>query len=224
MPEDAEGREPSEAGYEGPKHETKSKGFLTKKHGPLPTWGWIVVGGAGLLFLVVRAKRNAASSSSGTAQPATAYGPGTLSTGSVQSGYAGSLADQLGGLGAQLGQIQSALTPPSQTFPQYSDVSGMIKSGAGYMGTGKALTAPVYTPQGVFEWVVSLGQAQAIQGSGGQLYFQDLPGHFQPITYDQYLHLTEPGTAIYAQNPSLTAPLGPNPSSLSVTSGPVAPV
>lgn len=115
MPLDVAGREPGAPGYEGPAHHSAPSGEgtpsgkggskLSKKLGPLPLWGWGVVGAAVLGFLYYRSR------SGGTTSASSATGAtgtiGSVPVGSAQDPVVTGLNDLVH---AQQAVIQS-LTP-----------------------------------------------------------------------------------------------------------------
>ena len=103
-------------------------GFLKKKAGPLPVWGWAVAGG--LLLGLMLYLRSRASASSSTGSPTAVGTP-------VGSGATGFTADQLGQLqGLINGSVASAM-PGASTTPAPATDTGTTST------TSPAVTNPL---------------------------------------------------------------------------------
>ena len=148
---------------------------LTKKIGPLPMWGWGVVGiAAVILFLRARASSAANTASQPTAQPGAAGQPGG-------AGYGPSLSDQLGTLvqdlqeiqsvNQQLGQMQGSAQPIASTPPGPGNVYNYFGAGAqdgGGGGGSSPFPGGPFTPIGQYPGGGSLpgGSGGAMLGGG----------------------------------------------------------
>jgi hypothetical protein len=112
----------------------RGEDWLTRKVGPLPTWGWIVAAAIGVsIFLVIRSrgKQATAQAAQGTAAtiPFGSTTPSEVGSSPVDVGLGqgndllsggGSLAQLLQGIQGQLSSLQSALgtAKPAQPSPQ----------------------------------------------------------------------------------------------------------
>jgi hypothetical protein len=171
--------------------------FLTRKLGPLPVWGWLVI--AGVAVYVIR-KRQAASSAaqqSSSQQPASLYPTDVGAPAYYGSGAGG------GGGGA---------TPPAGTYtyqPPGTDTTGG-GSTKPPPGTITTPTPPTVPPPGVPTTSPTPGSgggvnagcvgvtdpnlAGAYQRSGGTLYYQPASGVYAPVTAQSNL---PKGTGLY---------------------------
>lgn len=203
-----------------------AKGFITKKVGPLPVWGWVAIGATVVLFLRARAKSAAAAtnaSASGSNITTPALGPPDLSG----TGYAtGSGDPTLDGFIAQLEQLQAQqqASGPSLT----SEVGP--SSGSGY--TSLSPNQVINTSAGSFTPVLGTALPALLQ-QGIPVFFQDAPGNFIPWTPTtpvsngtQLFQQVPTGTNVGVQYPSSTsggaAPVAPTVGNWQPASGPIA--
>lgn len=124
MPLDAAGHEPGSPDYSGPAHHSspsadgKSPAKLSglgKKVGPLPLWGWGVIGAAVLGFFVLRAR--ASSTTSASSPTGSTANVGGIPTGGAMTPLDTSLNDLVNAQQAVIQSLQSqaASVPSVQT-------------------------------------------------------------------------------------------------------------
>lgn len=101
----------------------KHGNILTRKYGPLPGWGWGVVGVAGIVFFLINRKQRASAKASaqGVTSASVPYG-GSSGGGSQQAGlgangYSGSLSDQIGTLTQDISALKDLNTVLGLTTP-----------------------------------------------------------------------------------------------------------
>jgi hypothetical protein len=153
MPEDVAESPPPKAG----------KGIgskLTKELGPLPVWGWGLVGLVGAYFVYKYISGKSAASAAATTA-ATSPATGTTGLGTAGGGgySGGGDSQQLQGLSDQLTQLQQQLNPAS------SSVAGQESFQQIMGGAAAGSTA---------------SQLKAILASGQQVFSQIAPGVFVP--------------------------------------------
>lgn len=114
MPLDAAGREPGAAHYGEPSHASAPSGDpkpggskLSKKLGPLPLWGWGVVGAAVLGFLWYRARSASSSTTATSATGTDLSGLGAVPTSSGMSPLDTSLQNLVNAQQAVIQSLQS---------------------------------------------------------------------------------------------------------------------
>jgi hypothetical protein len=165
---------------------------LTKKFGPLPAWGWIVVaivayylyqkmsGGGGLVG-------SSSTASTGVAPPtATESFPGGYSYSGPASGAAAFQQGVLGATGASGGQ---GATSPGQGAVGTSPGSGAGTPGT-FQGSGGgstvfAMEGPNFVgrgPSGAYVGITNPQQAAAYTAQGTTLYTYAPSGGFQPLS------------------------------------------
>ncbi len=206
---------------------------LTKKLGPLPVWGWAIVGGA-VLVVVYRwySAKNAAASAATTA--ATAPTTGTTGLGSADTGAgAGGGSSGAGNgyndggtgqLAAILAQLQSQGIGATSAGPGTAPAVGKYQGGGFWpqSGPGGYETAAGTTYQNV----TTSAAVDELLASGQQLFIQPVQGIFVPYTGGPSGQGNIP---IYVQSP-FTGPAanvsgaGGSASPVGGTAGPPAPI
>jgi hypothetical protein len=196
---------------------------LSKKLGPLPVWGWGLVGLVGAYFVYKYISGKSAASAAATTA-ATAPTTGTTGVGSADttgasgggsSGYSDGGGGQLAGL---LSQLQSQGIGATSAGPGTAPAVGAF-SGYGYGAQGGP--GSYESAQGQSYQELTAAQIRAMLQAGQTVYEQVQPGVFTPF----------PGTGISSgYNPTTGTPLfgsspytGPAVSNVSGAGGSVSP-
>jgi len=126
--------------------------WLTRRHGPLPTWAWIAipVGAAGVYLIYKKMKGSSTTSTTATATP--------TSSGGWSGGYSGG----------------TAQTGSSTTSPSVGPLTGS--------GYGPATPSQVVSSGGQnYAWIASPASLGSLL-QAGNVYVQSEPGAFTPVT------------------------------------------
>jgi hypothetical protein len=183
---------------------TAGKGIgskLTRKLGPLPVWGWALVGGA-VLVVVYRwysAKNASATAAAAAANPSTGTaGVGTASGGLGTPGSNGYQDNgQLNQLSQQLSDIQKVL---GQGTGSGAGVGAAGDTGSGSSTAGTNSFQQLIAGSGT---VSTQQQINAALAAGQKLWTQIAPGVFVPYVPGSTLGITP----VYIQDPG-GAPIG----------------
>lgn len=160
-------------------------GKLGKKLGPLPVWGWALVGvTAAVVAYRWYAAKQAASSAA--ASSSTAVGAGTTGSGAPEAGSAGASGSDNGYSDGGSSQLQALLAQLQSQLP-----SSTTSAGASLAPSTGALSGEGYGgPSGGYESAggqnyLALTTASAVNaalGAGQTLFYQPQQGVFVPVT------------------------------------------
>lgn len=137
--------------------------FFTRKLGPLPTWGWGVIGIAGIVFYLRYRATHTATSASAPNTASVPFGTSAAGTGTTAAGYAPTLSDQIGALTGDISALQG------------------LNTALGLGPTGTQPTAsggPIYGPTtgGRYVPTTSTQDVMNAVNAGLPVYYQPTPG------------------------------------------------
>jgi len=160
---------------------------LGKKLGPLPVWGWALVGvvGAVVAYRWYQAKQAAAAG--GAASASEAVGAGTTASGAPEAGSAGASGSDNGYSDGGSSQLQDLLTQLQSQLPSATSTAaggGAAPSTGAYQGFGYAAPSGGYETAGgtSYQQLSTLQQIQAAVSNKIPLFAQIEPGDFTPYT------------------------------------------
>lgn len=197
-----------------PATEQHKGNILGRKYGPLPLWGWIVIGAAGLVVMLRYRKKAAPSSQTGNLSASVPYGQNAAGV-----GYQPTFGDQIGTLTQELSQLkdlQTVLSGFAGGTPGGTTPGGPATTGGSQTGI------PAINPT---QWAQHQG-GYAYTGSG---WFQDAsgawfrPAQFQDLVNNVQTYLAvSPGQLQPIPNPGqgYPTPESDTPQYVSVGSGP----
>lgn len=159
---------------------------MTDTQKKLLMYGVPIVAVLGLVVLL----RSRSSSPSGTVSGSTTAGDTAVGLGQLAD-FQNAYGQQLARIQSEITALQGSTTATGLPAPSSPTPSGNLV-GSGYFTGAGATAAP---SGGNYDYLASMAQVTALQGTGGTVYFEPVPGVFQPVAS---LSALAPGTPLYA--------------------------